>query len=269
MSLKVDWDNISDWLVWWLAEQRLSPENQKVFDSYYTSYKRNFGDYIRRHYSNQTVEALRIIKAGSRVLEIGCGCGTESLWFAMQGATVLGIDLEEARLKVARERANYCKRVLRKDINIDFINGNIFDLRDVQGFNLIWMEQAFHHIEPREDLPAQLGALLDTNGYLVISEANAWNPLLQLALFRRRGFKTLDEYTDQSGRTHIYGVERITTASKLVHLFTKNGFEFVSKRHFRILPNIPVLTKLSWIEDLIPAGALPFYSHFNVVLRKK
>jgi 2-polyprenyl-3-methyl-5-hydroxy-6-metoxy-1,4-benzoquinol methylase len=43
--------------------------------------------------------------AGKRILEVGAGGGALAVWLAQQGATVVGIDVSEGILRVARERA--------------------------------------------------------------------------------------------------------------------------------------------------------------------
>ena len=56
----MDWDDISDWLAWWLAEPKLLPAQQAIFDKNYRSYKnkKEFTCYLRRHYTRQTDAAL-------------------------------------------------------------------------------------------------------------------------------------------------------------------------------------------------------------------
>jgi SAM-dependent methyltransferase len=44
--------------------------------------------------------------APCRVLDIGCGTGTHSLWLAEQGFDVLGVDLSELAIERARERGS-------------------------------------------------------------------------------------------------------------------------------------------------------------------
>ncbi|MFM6118333.1 MAG: class I SAM-dependent methyltransferase [Sphaerospermopsis kisseleviana] len=265
--------NITKFMEWWLLSEKLSDDNQRIFDKYYHSYKRNFGKYIAKRYGNQVKEiedTLSSSKGKPRILEVGCGCGTESLWFATKGASVLGIDLDEARLSVARERLCILRDNVKFEIDADFKFANIFDLNvGSNTIDIIWMEHAFHHIEPREKLPTICFDILKPGGYIIISEANGWNPLIQLFLFRQRGFKTIRRFTDNHGIEHVYGNERITMPGILARLFKNNGFEVVSKRYFGLLPNLPGLEGLAWLEKLVPPWFAIAFTHYNIVLQKK
>jgi 2-polyprenyl-3-methyl-5-hydroxy-6-metoxy-1,4-benzoquinol methylase len=54
-------------------------------------------------YLAAAIDAIRPL-AGKRILEIGAGGGSLAVWLAQQGATVVGIDVSDGILEVARER---------------------------------------------------------------------------------------------------------------------------------------------------------------------
>ena len=269
-NFATDFATIADFLAWWLRHPVLPEAQQAVFDGYYAGYRGRFGSYMRHHYAGQSAEITALIRERSspRLLEIGGGCGTEALWFALQGSRVLAIDVNEARLDVARARKEIIERSIGRHLDVEFRFCSLFDLLDNDGFDLIWMEQAFHHVEPRGKVYSTIANLLAPEGRVVISEANGWNPLLQLVLLRRRGFQTIVDRTMPDGERILYGNERITIPSAMARGFQNAGIEQENVRYFRILPNVAAAEALMPVERAIPQFAAPLFSHYNYVGRK-
>jgi SAM-dependent methyltransferase len=65
---------------------------------------------------------------GKRVLDVGCGTGTNSLWLAQQGCDVLGVDISAAAVEKARQRAGKACRFAVVDFLKDDVPGGPFDL---------------------------------------------------------------------------------------------------------------------------------------------
>lgn len=65
---------------------------------------------------------------GSRILDLGCGAGTNSLFLARSGFRVTGIDLAEGAITAARERAQHA------GLDIDFRVGDVLQLPFAEGF---------------------------------------------------------------------------------------------------------------------------------------
>ena len=134
---------------------------------------------------------------------------------------------------------------------------------------MIWMEQAFHHLEPRAKVLKQIAKLLRPGGRVVFSEANALNPLLQLQLLRARGFKMF--YTVETGRGKvIYGNERVLSRGSLKRLLRGVGIEHVSSRYYRLFPARAMFEPLFGLERRIPSSfwLAPIFTHYNLVGRK-
>ncbi len=194
-----------------MAGNYLSESSRLVFSKYYSNYLGNFSNYIKFHYNSQTKEVTDLIEAGHvSVLEVGAGCGSESIWFALNGANVVAIDVSGERLKCAVERRDYLMNRHKIDLSLKFIKSSIFDHHNSL-YDIVWMEQTFHHVEPREELLDKINALLKPSGKFLICEVNGWNPLLQLQFFFQRGFKTIIDGVDSKGNKILYGNERITT----------------------------------------------------------
>ena len=80
---------------------------------------------------------------GKRVLEIGCGIGTDTMNFARAGADVTAVDLSEKSLEIARQRA-----AVFGLSNIQFYHGNAEELTSFvpgRGYDLIYSFGVIHH----------------------------------------------------------------------------------------------------------------------------
>jgi len=81
---------------------------------------------------------------GKRVLEVGCGIGTDSINFARHGALVTAVDLSERSLELAQTRAT----IFGLDSQIKFFRANAEELRDfvpVDQYDLIYSFGVIHH----------------------------------------------------------------------------------------------------------------------------
>jgi 2-polyprenyl-3-methyl-5-hydroxy-6-metoxy-1,4-benzoquinol methylase len=264
----LNFSNISDFLAMWLNKDLLSGEEKKVFDRYYISYKKRFGEYIKHHYNQQTMELMELIDMFERplCLEVGCGCGTESLWMAYKGnAIVKGIDLKKDRLNVARKRKEILEDIINKPIACSFEERSLFDLDDKFKYDIIWMEQTLHHLEPRGMAFDKISELVRKGGYIVISETNAWNPLIQMRLLLYRGFSTIEEFSDELCQKHLYGNEHILTPRIVRKELEKRNIFLKEVRYFRLFPNKSWSLRYEKIEKEMPQWFRPAFTHYNLV----
>jgi SAM-dependent methyltransferase len=91
---------------------------------------------------------------GKRVLEIGCGIGTDSMNFGRAGAEVTAVDLSEKSLEIARQRAGVYGMS-----NIRFHQGNAEELTSflpVEPYDLIYSFGVIHHTPNPERVIEQL-----------------------------------------------------------------------------------------------------------------
>lgn len=260
----------ADFLAIWLKQPLLSDANQKILDDYYRNFRKSDSARMRYWYNQQLVEAEALVRArpGLRVLEVGVGTGTELLWWGLLGADVTGIDAFQHCVDVAAERLAVLQRAIGRKLPCSLQTVQITDFQDDRGFDLIWMEQAFHHLEPRAEVLQQIAKLLRPGGRVVFSEANAFNPLLQLQLIKIRGFKRLITVETDRG-TLIWGNERVLTRGSLKRLLSKVGIEQESSRYYRVFPASNLFEPLFGLERWLSASWLaPIYTHYNLVGRK-
>jgi 2-polyprenyl-3-methyl-5-hydroxy-6-metoxy-1,4-benzoquinol methylase len=81
---------------------------------------------------------------GKKVLEIGCGIGTDTINFARHGARVTSVDLSEKSLELARQRTV----VYGVQDQVQFYRGNAEELSNlvpVEAYDLIYSFGVIHH----------------------------------------------------------------------------------------------------------------------------
>lgn len=83
-----------------------------------------------------------LMKPGN-VLELGSGPGRNAIYFAAKGCRVDAVDLSEASIEWAKERAN------ERGVEVNFIHNNIFDIQIKEGtYDMVYDSGCFHHIAP-------------------------------------------------------------------------------------------------------------------------
>jgi SAM-dependent methyltransferase len=114
---------------------------------------------------------------GLRLLDLGCGFGALSVFFAAQGAIVTGVDPIESRLQVGSSVA------ASHDLAAEFKHGWMenLDLED-EAFDLAVQNNSLCYIVSRDDRRAALAEtfrVLKPGGSVVIRNPNRWNPVDQ------------------------------------------------------------------------------------------
>ena len=257
----------SDFLAAWFdLSYLLDDPARRQFEQYYSGYLRRFDSYMRCSYDRRLEPLLSRVQPGTRVLEVGSGCGSECLYLASLECDVIGLELHGKRLHAARERQSLLERLRGASLPCRFVEGSLSDDSLDLGapFDLVWMEETFHHIEPRDRVGERVAELVATGGHLIIAETNALNPLVQLGLLLARGMPQTRTFTVDRGRRHLYGVERVTSVRRLARLFEEAGFQAEFVRHDRLFPNLGmaprVLTMLESRLAFLPRCAFAQYA---------
>ncbi len=81
-----------------------------------------------------------------RLLEVGCGTGTNCVWLARQGSEVLGLDVSAAAVERARERQAH-SGVTARFKAADFLRDDL----DEPPFDLVFDRGCFHVFDAAED----------------------------------------------------------------------------------------------------------------------
>ena len=141
---------------------------QNIYDNsvFYNEYKEMREGQIN---ANELIE-IPIMKTmlpdlkGKRILDLGCGNGSMSKYFAENGASyVLALDISTNMIEEAKEKNNH------KNITYDVLGmENISTIKEK--FDLVFSSLAFHYIEDFNKLTLDINNLLNENGILLYSQ---------------------------------------------------------------------------------------------------
>nr|WP_227495905.1 class I SAM-dependent methyltransferase [Bacillus mycoides] len=146
-----------------------------------------------------------------KVLELGCGPGRNAIYFAENGCLVDAVDLSQESIQWATERAK------EKNVNVNFIHDNIFDLQIEEGiYDIVYDSGCFHHIAPHRRMSYinLVKKALKPGGYFAITcfvqggelggaDITDWE------VYRLRSLKGGLGFTDEKLRTIFKGFSEI------------------------------------------------------------
>lgn len=161
-----------------------------------------------------------------RVLEIGCGIGTDTINFARHGAMVTAIDLSRKSLEMARRRAE----VFGMEDRIRFFHGSGEQLEEVvppEPFDLVYSFGVIHHTPHPERVLDQLRNYVRPGGSvkIMVYHRYSWKVLWILITYGKCQFWRLTElvarYSEaETGCPVTYSYGR----SELRSLMERSGF---------------------------------------------
>ncbi len=126
------------------------------------------------------------LEAGKRALEIGCGTGLFTRYFAETGAEIVAVDVAPELLEKARQRDLPAGRVT--------LLVRRFEDCEVEGpFDAVVGSSVLHHLELDESL-ARIHDLLKPGGFMSFAEPNMMNP----QVFFERKFSRLPLFSHVS-----------------------------------------------------------------------
>lgn len=110
---------------------------------------------------------------GRRVLEIGCGIGTDAEQFARHGAHYVGIDISQASLNICRQRFDVL------ELPGEFHLGSVTDIDFLRGlgeFDLVYSYGVLHHFPGMRDHLIHISQILRHDGELrfMVYAKNSW-----------------------------------------------------------------------------------------------
>ena len=189
---------------------------------------------------------LRDSCQGKIVLDFGCGNGVHSIFPAKKGAEkVIGIDLSEKSLQLARERIK--KEGMEDKVEFILMDCEKMDFPD-NSFDVIFDGGTFSSLDVKNAFP-ELARVLKPQGYLLGIETFGHNPFTNL---KRKINKVLGKRTGWAAE-HIFKMKDLEMAEKYFNKIEVYYFHLISWLAFPFLdlPGGKALLKLLEFIDKI------------------
>lgn len=121
---------------------------------------------------------------GLKVLEIGCGLGTDGAQFARAGAEYTGVDLTDAAIELAQKRFE----LFNLPGNFQTADAEKLDFAD-NSFDLVYSHGVLHHTPDTEGAVREIYRVLRPGGRAVVMlyHRDSYNYRVNISLLRRAG----------------------------------------------------------------------------------
>jgi SAM-dependent methyltransferase len=116
---------------------------------------------------------------GKRVLEVGCGIGTDTINFARAGAQVTAVDLSTESLAVAKQRAEVFG--FKEQVKFDQADAErLSETVPVERYDLVYSFGVIHHTPQPARAAAQIRKFMgpDSELRLMVYAKNSWKSLM-------------------------------------------------------------------------------------------
>jgi len=165
---------------------------------------------------------------GKKVLEIGCGIGTDTINFARHGAHVTAVDLSERSLEVAQSRAE----VYGLQDHIRFFCGNAEELSrfvPAENYHLVYSFGVIHHTPNPDRVLEQMRAYASSGTTLkiMVYHRRSWKVFWILATEGKGRFWNLPEAVARNSEAQ--------TGCPITYTYTRReGKELLARHGFRV-----------------------------------
>ena len=214
----------------------------------------------------------------TRVLEIGCGEGGNLIPFADMGCQIVGVDMNETKIKNAKSFFSSHSNIN----NIEFILADIYDSNNLGEFDFIFMRDVLEHIHNQEKFMEFVKRFLKPNGLFFLGFPPFQNPfgghqqtckskvlsrtpyyhILPTSIYK----KILNSFSesDTQIRSQLEVKETGISIERFERIIKKSNYDIKRRIFYFINPNYEIKFGLKPRKQLSFLTAIPYFRNFII-----
>ena len=126
---------------------------------------------------------------GKKILDVGCGLGEVSIYFALKGASVTALDISSGML----EKTNQLAKLNGVSIKTHLATAEDFNFSNNEQFDVIYIGNCLHHANIKQTMKNVISHL-DKGGIFLSWDPIAYNPMINLYRLIATKVRTPDEH---------------------------------------------------------------------------
>ena len=195
---------------------------------------------------------LRKEKNLLKVLDVGCGVGSLSLYLVKRGLKVDGIDISKKAIQLCKE---YAKQK-NLDENVRFLVSGFYNLKTKDCYDLIICSEVLEHLENDSKALLKLKTLLTKDGILIITTPSLNAPLFKLGLAK--------QFDKRVGHLRRYSTSLLSDLAK------KSGLEIIEMKKVEgiIRNSLYLFGKLNFLIRFIKGPLVGVINFFDNLSKK-
>lgn len=182
---------------------------------------------------------------GKKVLEIGCGIGTDATNFARAGAIYTGVELSSESLELTKKRFDIY------GLSGRFLEGNAEEIHNLfigESFDLIYSFGVLHHTPSLKNALKSIRSLMHNNSVfkMMVYAENSWKSAM------------IKAGLDQPEAQHGCPIANTYTKSEIKHHLSEAGFSITKLEQDHIFPYVVEeykkynYVKETWFQTMPP-----------------
>lgn len=177
---------------------------------------------------------------GKRVLEIGCGIGTDTINFARAGAKVIAIDVSERSIEIAKKRSE----IFGLNDLIEFRLGSAENLEELlqyeEKFDLIYSFGVIHHTPHPEVVYSKLRHFLKEDGEC------------RLMVYHKMSWRVLEILLESRDISSLRDIDKLIAKHSEAQVGCPVTFSYTKKEFVGILEKNGIKVEECYVKHIFP-----------------